>query len=118
MTAIIHKRTKGDTLTPLAATLKQLNDSGVETAVNLTGKTVKFKMATQTDATKVALTSTGVTVVSAAEGTVQYQFSAAGVDTVGCFHAWFVVTSASKTDHFPADGKSLIVEIVDSIANS
>ena len=52
-----------------------------------------------TDAT--AATTTGVTVASAAAGTVNYQFSAGGVDMAGVFWGTFVVTDTAKTDAFP-----------------
>jgi len=102
MTQQIHKRRVGDTLTALSVTLQQPNESGTLAAVNLTGYDVTFKMVNSADGTeKIAETSTGVTVVTAASGTVNYDFSASGVDEAGIFWGSFIATSSTETDHFP-----------------
>ena len=93
MTQQTHRRRVGDTRTVLPVALVQPNTSGVLTAVDLTGLTVQFKMLNAaTGATEIALTSTGVTVTTAATGQVQYDFSGAGVDTAGVYWGTFVVT--------------------------
>ena len=112
MTQQIHRRHVDDTRTLLYATLVQPNASGVDTAVNLTGLTVKFKMVDAADGTVViAETATGVTVETAASGTVKYDFSAAGVNVAGVFHAWFVVYDGIESDHFPVRRQGLKVMI-------
>ena len=118
MTQQIHRRRVGDTRTVLPVTLVQPNTSGVLTAVDLTGLTVQFKMVNAaTGATEIALTSTGVTVTTAATGQVQYDFSAAGVDTAGVYWGTFVVTQSSETDSFPVIQKDLKI-VIDSDTQS
>jgi len=95
-------------------TLQQPNESGVLAVVDLTGKTVSFKMLNAaTGAIEIALTSTGVSVVTAASGTVNYDFSGAGVDTPGVYWGTFVVTEGGETDAFPVIQKDLKI-IIDS----
>jgi hypothetical protein len=102
----------------LPVALVQPNASGVLTAVDLTGLSVQFKMVNAaTGATEIALTSTGVTVTTAATGQVQYDFSAAGVDTAGVYWGTFVVTQSSETDSFPVIQKDLKI-IIDSDTQS
>jgi len=114
MTQQTHIRRVGDTRTVLPVTLQQPNESGVLTVVDLTGKTVSFKMVNAaTNAVEIALTSTGVSVVTAASGTVNYDFSGAGVDTAGVYWGTFVVTEGGETDSFPVIQKDLKI-IIDS----
>jgi hypothetical protein len=108
MSQVVHRRRVGDTRTVLPVTLQQANESGVLTAVDLTGLTVAFSMVNAaTGATKIAATSTGVSVVTAASGTVNYDFSAGGVDTAGVYYGTFRVTQSSETDAFPVASKGL-----------
>ena len=108
MSQAVHRRRVGDTRTVLPVTLQQANESGVLTAVDLTGLSVTFSMVNAaTGATKIAATSTGVSVVTAASGTVNYDFSAAGVDTAGVYYGTFRVTQSSETDAFPVASKGL-----------
>lgn len=112
MTQQTHRRHVSDTRTVLPVTLKQPDSSGTLTAVNLTGLTVKFKMINTADGTtEIAETNTGVTVVTAGSGTVNYDFSSGGVDTAGIYRAFFVVYDATETDHFPVAGNDLLVYI-------
>ncbi len=114
MTQQTHRRRVGDTRTVLSVSLVQPNTAGVLTAVDLTGLTVAFKMVNAaTGATEIALTSTGVTVTTAATGQVQYDFSGAGVDTAGVYWGTFVVTQSSETDSFPVIQKDLKI-VIDS----
>ena len=114
MTQQTHRRRVGDTRTVLPVALVQPNTSGVLTAVDLTGLTVQFKLVNAaTGAAEVALTSTGVTVTTAATGQVQYDFNAAGVDTAGVYWGTFVVTQSSETDSFPVIQKNLKI-VIDS----
>ena len=112
MTQQVHRRHLSDTRTVLPVTLQQANESDVLTVVNLTGLTVKFKMINAaTGTTEIAETTTGVTVETAASGTVKYDFSAAGVDTAGVYRAFFVVYDGTETDHFPSATNDLLVKI-------
>jgi hypothetical protein len=114
MTQQTHRRRVNDTRTVLPVTLQQPNESGVLAVVDLTGKTVSFKMINAaTNAVEIALTSTGVSVVTAASGTVNYDFSGAGVDTAGVYWGTFVVTEGGETDSFPVIQKGLKI-IIDS----
>ena len=114
MTQQTHRRRVGDTRTVLPVALVQPNASGVLTAVDLTGLSVQFKLVNAaTSSTEIALTSTGVTVTTAATGQVQYDFSAAGVDTAGVYWGTFVVTQSSETDSFPVIQKNLKI-VIDS----
>ncbi len=114
MTQQTHRRRVGDTRTVLPVSLVQPNTAGVLTAVDLTGLTVAFKMINAaTGATEIALTSTGVTVTTAATGQVQYDFSGAGVDMAGVYWGTFVVTQSTETDSFPVIQKDLKI-VIDS----
>ena len=113
MSQTVHRRHVTDTRTLLSVTLQQPNSAGTLTAVDLTGLTVKYKMLNRADGTTtIAETTTGVTVVTAASGTVNYDFSAAGVLTAGIFNGFFVVYASSETDHFPVrvDGLRVMID--------
>lgn len=109
MTEQTHTRHITDTLTVLPVTLEQKNAAGTATAVNLTGKTVEFRMVDSSGTDVIAQTSTGVTVTTAASGEVEYDFLAAGAATAGRYYAYFVVTSSGDTDHFPVIARDLVV---------
>lgn len=114
MTAQIHRRRVGDLRTVLPVTLQQPNSSGTLAAIDLTGLDVTFKMINAADGTtKIAATSTGVTVVTAASGTVNYDFSSGGVDEAGVFWGTFLVTESGQTDAVPVRQKDLKI-IIDS----
>lgn len=99
------ERMVGDRLTGIAATLVQ-NGS----PVNLTGKTVVFRMVKANNDVKIAA---GVaTIVSAANGQVSYEFTADDVDTAGVYYAWWIVTGSGKPDHFPHDGRKYKITLI------
>ena len=104
-----HTRHITDTRTVLAATIKQPNAAGVDTAIDLTGLTVEFKMLNQSGVAVIAQTGTGVTVTTAATGEVQYDFSTAGVATAGRYYGYFVVIDTTETDHFPVVARELVI---------
>jgi hypothetical protein len=108
------RRRVGDTLTPLFVTINQKNNAGVSAAYNLTGLTVKFKMVNAaTGAEKIAATETGVTVETAASGTVKYDFSSGGVDAAGKFYGSFIVISSAENDHAPPEHDHYVI-LIDS----
>lgn len=114
MTAQIHRRRVGDLRTVLPVTLQQPDSSGALAAINLTGLTVTFKMINAADgSTKIAATATGVSLVSAAAGTVNYDFSSGGVDEAGIFWGTFRVTESGQTDAVPVRQKDLKI-VIDS----
>ncbi len=118
MTQQIHRRRLGDLRTVLPVTLKQPDSNGDEQVVNLTGLTVTFKMINAADGTTaIAATSTGVTVETAASGTVKYDFSSGGVDTAGVYWGTFIVTESGETDSFPVAQSELKI-IIDSDTQS
>jgi hypothetical protein len=108
MSQVIHQRRVGDTRTTLSVTLQQPDSTGTLQAVNLSGLTVEFSMVNAaTGAVKISKTATGITVVSEAAGTVNYDFSEAGVDTAGIFWGTFTVTQSGETDAFPVKAQDL-----------
>jgi len=118
MTQQTHRRRVGDLRTVLPVTLKQPDSAGDLQVVDLTGKTVTFKMINAADGTtKISATSTGVTVVTAASGTVNYDFSSGGVDEAGVFWGTFIVTESAETDSFPVMQQGLKI-IIDSDTQS
>ena len=114
MTQVTHRRRTGDLRTVLPVVLKQANEAGTLQVVNLTGLTVEFALVNAaTGAVKIAQTSTGVTVVTAASGTVNYDFSAGGVDTAGVYWGTFVVIQSGEEDSFPVAQQGLKI-LIDS----
>ena len=107
MTVDTHHRGLGNTLTPLKRQLVQKNDSGVYAAVNLTGKTVYFRMEDEDGNDVIAGTSAACTVTDAANGKVEYDFQSADVDEAGTYYGYFDVYSGGEFDTFPAEAKSL-----------
>ena len=118
MTQQTHRRRVGDLRTVLPVTLKQPDSAGDLQVVDLTGKTVTFKMVNAADGTtKISATSTGVNVVTAASGTVNYDFSSWGVDEAGVFWGTFIVTESGDTDSFPVMQQGLKI-VIDSDTQS
>ncbi len=92
-------RQLGDTQVPLASTLTRPDG----TVVDLSALTVKFAMVSSNGDVKVAETGSNVSIVSPTDGTVNYAFQDADVDTAGRFYAYFItVNGSSKQDTFPA----------------
>jgi hypothetical protein len=105
-----HERRAGDTIKVYEAYLKYYNSSNVETAYDLTAKTVTFSMINA--ATGVAkVLSQSATIVTAAEGLVRYDFAAADVDTAGVFWGSFEVSDGGETDTYPASPKQGLIWI-------
>jgi len=118
MTQQTHRRRVGDLRTVLPVTLKQPDSNGDLQVVDLTGKTVTFKMVNAADGTtKISATSTGVTVVTAASGTVNFDFSSGGVDEAGVFWGTFIVTESGDNDSFPVMQQGLRI-VIDSDTQS
>lgn len=102
---IVIDRMLGDRQIPISAKLVRNG-----TAVNLTGKTVKFHMVNK--ASQVVVSEAAATIVTAASGTVSYTLSANDVDEAGEFYAWFIVLDGSSLkDTFPHDGNKFQINI-------
>lgn len=95
---ITIERMVGDRLTPFSM---QLIQSGA--AVDLTGKTVLFRMEEKEGT--VVVDDASATIDVAASGKVSYAPAEEDVDTPGEYFAWFIVVgSGSKRDTYPHDG--------------
>ena len=70
----VHYAGSGDSLTPLGATLKRRNTAGRLVAVDLTGAVVSAIVRDLYGVEVIAETTTGVSVTSAADGQVSYDF--------------------------------------------
>ena len=104
----VHQRHINNTVTPLPMSITQANESGTEVAVDLSSRTVSFRMVDALGETVIAETTTGVTVTDAANGEVEFDFPSAGVDEVGVFYGYFnAATGDSQSDAFPAIQKQL-----------
>lgn len=107
-----HVCTVGDTLSPMGVQLVREDGAGGYAVVDLTGLTVKFKMADREGTVVVAETVTGVSIIDATAGKVQYDFQATDVDTEGIFYAWFITYLGSEKSTYPADGRSFSIRVV------
>lgn len=109
MTQTTQPRHTVDTRTVLSVTLVQPDENGDDAAVDLTGQTVKFKLVNEDGAEVIAETEVGVTVVTAAEGKVNYDFNATPINTAGKYYAYFVVYDGTRSDHFPVNARDLAI---------
>lgn len=89
-----------DTLTVISRTLQQPDENGTLAAVDLTGKTVTFKMLnTADDSTTIAATE--ATIDTPLTGQVSFDLPSGGVTAAGIYRIFFIVTDSGETDHFP-----------------
>ena len=105
--AVVYVK-KGDRYPLLAATL-QLEDG---TAIDLTSGSVKFRMSNQHGQN---LVNTTATVVSAAAGTVRYDWAAGDTDVVGKFRGEFEATLASGRIVTVPNDSYIDIRIQDSV---
>lgn len=111
---------RGDLLPVLAATLKRpataaellLDPTSKDRPVDLSAGSVKFLM--RQSAGDVAVISAAASIVSPADGTVQYNWVSGDTDTAGRFQGEFELTVAGKKYTFPND-RYLSVVITDDI---
>lgn len=109
MTAVsyVQKHTVmlGNTLTKLSVKVVRKNEAGTDVeAVDLDSKTLYFSMINAaTGKTVVEATSTGITVVTAASGDMDYDFSSSGVSVPGIYYAYVDVDSGGEKDTFPVE---------------
>ena len=98
---------RNDRLPPIESTLSP-------SAVDLTGATVKFIMATYSGTVKV--NSTAVVVQATAPPKVRYEWAAVDTDTVGDYRAeWEATFADGKKETFP-NGGYLIISVVADLA--
>ena len=107
MAQVTHTRHATDTLTAMSIAITQANESGTEVAVDLSGRTVTFRMVNSVGEEVVAETSTGVTVTDAVNGEVEYDFETAGVATYGVYYGYFNASSGGQPNTFPVVQKEL-----------
>ena len=93
---------QNDTSPSLQATLKDAD----LTAIDLTGATVRFHMKSVDGTVKV---DEVMTVVSEANGIVQYDWVSGDTDTVGTYYVEFEVTYAdASVETFPNNGNRVV----------
>lgn len=100
----------GDSLVALDVELFRSNASGVSEAADLTGHTVTFTLINAADGTTL-IDADSVTITTADEGRVRYEWDAADITTAGTYRGTFVATSGGKNASFPVNPKSLEVWI-------
>lgn len=104
----IHRIHVGDTRLPLGFTIER---DGAP--VDLTGKTLKFKLIRANGTTKVALTDQNIVATAAADGEGQYNWQTDDVSEGGTFYAYVLVfdAPAGPFEHFPVAHRQLRVDI-------
>jgi|DEB0MinimDraft_3_1074331.scaffolds.fasta_scaffold54045_3 hypothetical protein len=107
MSRTVHTRHVLDTVRVLSYTITATDDSGAEAAVDLTGRTVTFRLVNAVGEDVVAESATGVTVTDAANGEVEYDFSTASVAEYGVLYGYFNASSGGESDNYPEVQKEL-----------
>lgn len=74
-----------------------------------------FRLAATRAGTAIDITSAGTgTHIYYVVGSVQYTPAAEVVDAAGVYWVWFVVAESGADDHFPHDGRKLMLVVVDN----
>lgn len=95
----------GDTLKPAVAYLEYEDDDGNVLPVDLSGKTVLFKMTNTRAPYAVKVAEKPATIIT--DGTagerakVMYEWAAIDVDVKGIYAAWFIVVDGGAREHYP-----------------
>lgn len=99
--------TQGDIQVAIADTLVDANN----TVVDLTGKTVQFRMVARDSTVKV--NSATATVDSpATSGLVSYQWVAGDIDTQGTYYyQWITIDGSGRKQHFPPKMGDAVLKI-------
>lgn len=100
---------QNDRLPSIAATLKNADNS----AIDLTGATVKFQMSSAAGVNKV---NASATVVTAASGTVQYDWAAGDTDTAGEYVGCWEITFGSGKKLTCPNATNYSISIVTDLA--
>jgi hypothetical protein len=115
-----HYRTYGDMQTPLGLHLTRADDDGEQQDYDVTGLTVKVAITDASDGSVVvAETTTGITVVTASEGKVSYDFQGgANLLPEGEYLVWIRVYDGTEFDTFPVYPDEMRVIITDPLGES
>ena len=108
-----HQIRVGNTRSALCCILSQPNENGIDTVVDLNGKTVRFGMVNAATS-EVVVADTGLTNIEindASAGKVQYDFQPSDVENAGYFYGTFNVYDGSEFDSFPVATRGLRIEI-------
>lgn len=107
-----HEITYGDSLTPIGLQLKQTDEDGVLTPVDLTSKTVKAVICQADGTIVIDETTTGVWIVDAEAGKVSFDFpgGASALDP-GTYYLYLRVYSAAERDTYPVVPKQMEVRV-------
>jgi len=107
-----HTIQYGDSLTPVGLRLKRRNTSGVLTALDLTGLTVKVLIVQLNGAPVVGETETGVTVTSEADGEMTYLFPTDDQALEpGTYWLYVRVYSGAERDTYPVEPKQMRIVV-------
>jgi hypothetical protein len=101
--------TKGDTLVSLHARLEKA-DGSTPTLDGTVAFFMKGKKAAAAETPKV--NGAVAIIVDTVAREVRYDWLDADVDTVGDYYGWFVNTVGGRDEHFPGQGRFLVVKIV------
>jgi hypothetical protein len=103
-----HVRTTGDTLEPVGFQLRRRGTNKQWEWVDLTDKTVSFRMVDEEGTVVVA--DAPATIVEAAAGRGQYDFLPAEVADAGVYYAWAIVEDAlGETSTYPTGGRRWVI---------
>ena len=103
-----HYTQYGDSLTPVGLQLK----TKAAVVVDLTGKTVKVFLTDKVGTVVVAETTTGVTVTSAVDGKVAYDFpTGANALPAGTYYLYVRVYSGTERDTYPSQKREMRIVI-------
>ncbi len=86
---------KNSTAPSITDTFQTTSSTGVTSPIDLTGASVRFRMRARNSST--LKVDSPATIVSAAAGTVRYNWGATDLDTAGDYIAWWKVTFADST---------------------
>lgn len=93
-----------DTSQATGLQLKRLNSSGVIENIDITGATLEL-VVEQEDGTDVTISSSSVSITTAASGLISIDWDTDVTGTAGTYYYWVKVTLSGQVETFPPDGK-------------